>query len=101
LVAPASAAASTSLRPPAGIIPQPVPTYSYDVSKAAVHHLTRKLSAELAPCELDRPSLTLSGLLRVLVFDAPSPRYHETATGTAAMNCAVVPLPDEGAPYKK
>ena len=32
-----------------GFIPQPVPTWSYDVSKAAVHHLTRKLAAEMAP----------------------------------------------------
>ena len=39
-------------RPPpasAGIQHQPVPTFSYDVSKAAVHSLTRKLSTELAP----------------------------------------------------
>lgn len=33
----------------AGIQHQPVPTYSYDVSKAAVHALTRRLSSELAP----------------------------------------------------
>lgn len=32
-----------------GVTPQPFPTYSYDVSKAAVHHLTKKLSSELAP----------------------------------------------------
>lgn len=32
----------------AGIKPQVFPTYSYDVSKAAVHHLTRKLADELA-----------------------------------------------------
>lgn len=32
-----------------GVTPQPFPTYAYDVSKAAVHHLTRKLSSELAP----------------------------------------------------
>ena len=32
----------------AGFVPQEAPTHAYDVSKAAVHHLTRKLSAELA-----------------------------------------------------
>lgn len=32
----------------AGIKPQVFPTFSYDVSKAAVHHLTRKLADELA-----------------------------------------------------
>jgi len=31
----------------AGIRPQGVPTFAYDVSKAAVHHLTVKLSSEL------------------------------------------------------
>jgi NAD(P)-dependent dehydrogenase (short-subunit alcohol dehydrogenase family) len=32
-----------------GIIPQEAPTYAYDISKAAVHHLTRKLAKEFAP----------------------------------------------------
>eukprot|EP01138_Halocafeteria_seosinensis_P015697 gb/GECG01016018.1/.p1 GENE.gb/GECG01016018.1/~~gb/GECG01016018.1/.p1 ORF type:complete len:279 (+),score=32.25 gb/GECG01016018.1/:1-837(+) len=32
----------------AGIQPQPVPTYAYDASKAAVHMLTKKLSSEFA-----------------------------------------------------
>ena len=32
----------------AGVLPQDVPTHAYDVSKAAIHHLTKKLSADLA-----------------------------------------------------
>lgn len=31
-----------------GIRPQPIPTYAYDVSKAAVHFLTAKLASELS-----------------------------------------------------
>ena len=30
----------------AGILPQEAPTHAYDCSKAAVHHLTKKLSAD-------------------------------------------------------
>eukprot|EP00026_Physarum_polycephalum_P006488 Phypoly_transcript_06532.p1 GENE.Phypoly_transcript_06532~~Phypoly_transcript_06532.p1 ORF type:complete len:267 (+),score=51.27 Phypoly_transcript_06532:956-1756(+) len=33
----------------AGLFPQKVPTYAYDLSKASVHHLTLKLAAELGP----------------------------------------------------
>ena len=32
-----------------GLLPQNAPTHAYDVSKAAVHHLTKKLSADWAP----------------------------------------------------
>ena len=31
-----------------GMIPQAAPTHAYDVSKAAVHQLTKKLAADLA-----------------------------------------------------
>lgn len=33
----------------AGFLPQAAPTHVYDVSKAAVHHLTKKFAADLAP----------------------------------------------------
>jgi len=32
----------------AGILPQDVPTHAYDVSKAALHHLTKKMAADLS-----------------------------------------------------
>lgn len=32
-----------------GFKPQEAPTHAYDVSKAAVHHLTKKMAADLAP----------------------------------------------------
>jgi len=32
-----------------GFLPQEAPTHAYDVSKAAVHHLTKKMAADLAP----------------------------------------------------
>lgn len=37
----------------AGLMPQPVPTYAYDASKAAVHMLTKKLAGELADRRAD------------------------------------------------
>mmetsp|Transcript_6317 Transcript_6317/g.14946 ORF Transcript_6317/g.14946 Transcript_6317/m.14946 type:complete len:258 (-) Transcript_6317:531-1304(-) len=36
----------------AGLVPQAAPTHAYDVSKAAVHQLTKKLSADLAPKQI-------------------------------------------------
>jgi len=33
----------------AGFLPQAAPTHAYDISKAAVHHLTKKIAADLAP----------------------------------------------------
>jgi len=32
-----------------GFLPQDAPTHAYDVSKAAVHHLTKKIASDLAP----------------------------------------------------
>jgi NAD(P)-dependent dehydrogenase (short-subunit alcohol dehydrogenase family) len=36
----------------AGMITQEAPTHAYDVSKAAVHHLTKKMAADLAPRQI-------------------------------------------------
>jgi len=33
----------------AGFVPQEAPTHAYDVSKAALHHLSKKMAADLAP----------------------------------------------------
>jgi len=54
----------------AGILPQDVPTHAYDVSKAAVHHLTKKLSADL--CRAPE-----AGLRRIAV-NAIAPGYVPT-----------------------
>lgn len=36
----------------AGMVPQEAPTHAYDISKAAVHQLTKKFAAEFAPYEI-------------------------------------------------
>lgn len=61
----------------AGLHPQPIPTYSYDVSKAGVHMLTRKLAAELAPritVNAIAPGYVPSRMSRGLLSYAPEER---------------------------
>lgn len=54
----------------AGIRPQKVPTFAYDASKAAVHHLTRQMAAWLAPenvtCNVIAPGLVPSAMSKQL-----------------------------------
>eukprot|EP00316_Scyphosphaera_apsteinii_P005366 CAMPEP_0119332378 /NCGR_PEP_ID=MMETSP1333-20130426/82568_1 /TAXON_ID=418940 /ORGANISM="Scyphosphaera apsteinii, Strain RCC1455" /LENGTH=262 /DNA_ID=CAMNT_0007342185 /DNA_START=113 /DNA_END=901 /DNA_ORIENTATION=+ len=56
----------------AGVLPQDVPTHAYDVSKAALHHLTKKLAAELA-----RPSPDVVGA-RAITVNAIAPGFVPT-----------------------
>ena len=51
-----------------GFIPQNAPTHAYEVSKAAVHHLTKKLASDLAP--------------RGITVNAIAPGYVKTRMST-------------------
>jgi NAD(P)-dependent dehydrogenase (short-subunit alcohol dehydrogenase family) len=70
----------------AGILPQEAPTHAYDISKAAVHHLTRKFAADLAS-----KSITVNCVAPGFV---PSRMSSGLASwgGTAAKLAANVPL---------
>lgn len=60
-----------------GLMPQDAPTHAYDVSKAGVHHLTKKLSGDLAPYNITVnalapgfvPSRMTEGLKSYTTFD--------------------------------
>ncbi|GMH67091.1 hypothetical protein TrRE_jg3191 [Triparma retinervis] len=60
-----------------GLMPQDAPTHAYDVSKAGVHHLTKKLSGDLAPHNITVnalapgfvPSRMTEGLKSYTTFD--------------------------------
>lgn len=60
-----------------GLLPQDAPTHAYDVSKAGVHHLTKKLSGDLAPHNITVnalapgfvPSRMTEGLKSYTTFD--------------------------------
>ena len=54
----------------AGVLPQDVPTHAYDISKAAIHHLTRKLAAELATPQ--------PGAARAVAVNAIAPGFVPT-----------------------
>jgi len=83
----------------AGVMPQEAPTHAYDVSKAAVHHLTRKLSADLAPKHITvncvAPGYVPTRMSRGLkTWGAPD--VDDADQMAAASN--VVPLGRAGAP---
>lgn len=74
----------------AGLRPQAYPTFSYDLSKAAVHHLTRKLADEFAT----RPggtSITVNAIAPGYVPSKMSAQL-DAYTGDAAKVAASVPL---------
>eukprot|EP01111_Echinosteliopsis_oligospora_P006454 TRINITY_DN20607_c0_g1_i1.p1 TRINITY_DN20607_c0_g1~~TRINITY_DN20607_c0_g1_i1.p1 ORF type:complete len:273 (+),score=93.75 TRINITY_DN20607_c0_g1_i1:43-861(+) len=64
----------------AGVFPQAVPTYAYDLSKAAVHHLTVKLAAELG-----RRKITVNAIAPGFV---PSKMSNQLLTYDSAENFA-------------
>ena len=43
-----------------GLMPQEAPTHAYDASKAAVHNMTKKFAADLAPKHITGEFLKLS-----------------------------------------
>jgi len=43
-----------------GLMPQEAPTHAYDASKAAVHNMTKKFAADLAPQNITGEFLKLS-----------------------------------------
>ena len=60
----------------AGVLPQDVPTHAYDISKAAIHHLTRKLAAELVTPQ--------PGAARAVAVNAIAPGFVPTKMSKAS-----------------
>jgi len=94
-------AASTTTHPAAvinigsvaGHMPQPVPTYAYDASKAAVHMLTRKLAAELGGGEAP---ITVNAIAPGFVPSSMSKQLTTYATADAI--ASNIPMGRMGSP---
>jgi len=71
----------------AGMVPQEAPTHAYDVSKAAVHQLTRKFAADLAP-----HNITVNCLAPGFVPSRMSAGLAAWGAGNAAALAAKIPL---------
>eukprot|EP00013_Stygamoeba_regulata_P012572 CAMPEP_0177668694 /NCGR_PEP_ID=MMETSP0447-20121125/22942_1 /TAXON_ID=0 /ORGANISM="Stygamoeba regulata, Strain BSH-02190019" /LENGTH=275 /DNA_ID=CAMNT_0019175307 /DNA_START=113 /DNA_END=940 /DNA_ORIENTATION=+ len=92
-------AAATSMDPAriinigsvAGLMPQAFPTYSYDASKAAVHHMTTKFAQEFAS-----RNITANAIAPGLVPSAMSAQLTAYASGDDIKR--IVPLGRAGAP---
>ena len=81
----------------AGFLPQPWPTYSYDASKAAIHHLTRKLGGELAQGNgNDSERVTVNAIAPGIVPSSMSKQLNVYADQEAIENA--VPLGRVGEP---
>ncbi len=77
----------------AGLMPQPVPTFAYDASKAAVHHLTRKLASELAGSDA---KITVNAIAPGFVPSSMSEQLTTYASAEAISNS--VPMGRLGTP---
>jgi 3-oxoacyl-[acyl-carrier protein] reductase len=74
----------------AGITGQAVPTYSYDASKAAVHHLTKKLASDLAPSNICVNAIA-PGLIRSAMTEAMPQRIWDAKLAEVPMGRAGEP----------
>eukprot|EP00966_Prymnesium_polylepis_P197920 4585938-Prymnesium_polylepis.1 len=74
-----------------GILPQDVPTHAYDVSKAAVHHLTKKIAADFARPAAGARAITVNAIAPGFVPSKMSAGLAKWGADQAAL-AANVPL---------
>ncbi|KAH9151776.1 hypothetical protein AeRB84_005684 [Aphanomyces euteiches] len=84
----------------AGVMPQKIGTFAYDTSKAAVHHLTKVLAAELAPLKINvnciAPGLVPTKMSKQIVF-VTGKKFEEMAVEGIPLSRPGVPTDMAGA----